>query len=95
MEKIWAIISHSVVSNTIVASQQFIDDNFLGAIRIDQLDPQPGIGWSYENGDSLRRRLHLHLLHLHLRLCLQSINSDPDSHWQNWLPWITLPQVQP
>lgn len=50
MEQIYAIITNNVVTNTIVADQAFIDAAYPGAIRIDQLDPTPGIDWSYENG---------------------------------------------
>lgn len=50
MEQIYAIIINNVVTNTIVADQEFIDTAYPGSPRIDQLDPVPGIGWSYEDG---------------------------------------------
>ena len=50
MEQIYAIIQNNLVVNTIVADQEFIDTAYPGSPRIDQLDPHPGIGWSYENG---------------------------------------------
>jgi hypothetical protein len=50
MEMIYAVIKNGVVDNTIVASQSFVNQHYPGAIRIDQMNPIPGVGWSYSNG---------------------------------------------
>ncbi|MGH8073654.1 MAG: hypothetical protein ACREO4_06225 [Lysobacter sp.] len=42
METIFAVIDAGVVVNTVVA------DEWEGGVRIDHLDPRPGIGWSYD-----------------------------------------------
>ena len=44
----FAIIENGVVVNVIVADQTFIDTYFPGSPRIDNLNPDPGIGWSYD-----------------------------------------------
>lgn len=51
MEIIYALISNGVVQNIIVADANFIagiSANWQHCVRIDQLDPVPGIGWSYD-----------------------------------------------
>lgn len=50
METVYAIIEDDLVANTIVADQNFIDQNFPGAINITNMSPRPGIGWTYVNG---------------------------------------------
>ena len=42
MEPIVAIIENGIVANVIVA------DEWLGGVRIEHLDPRPGIGWAYD-----------------------------------------------
>ena len=49
MEEIWAIITNDVVTNVIVATQDFIGNN-PAAVRIDNVTPQPGIAWTYKDG---------------------------------------------
>lgn len=53
MEESYAIINSNVVENVIVADSAFaiqykIDFNHQYVIRIDNLDPIPGIGWLYD-----------------------------------------------
>lgn len=50
MEQIYAIIENNKVKNTIVADDNFIAQFYPGSPRIDQLDPVPGIGWDYVDG---------------------------------------------
>lgn len=50
MEMIYAIIQSGVVVNTIVADPEFISQFYPESIRIDNLDPIPGIGWLYLDG---------------------------------------------
>lgn len=48
---IFALIKNGVVQNVIVADQTFIDNKVSGydhKIRIDNLDPIPGIEWEYD-----------------------------------------------
>ena len=47
-ETVYAVIQDGVVVNTIVADQAFIDQHYPGAPRIDNVTPQPGIGWGYD-----------------------------------------------
>lgn len=47
---IFAVIKNGVVANVIMASQSFVDQYYLGAVRIDTLTPKPGIGWIYAGG---------------------------------------------
>lgn len=42
MENIVAIIENGIVANVIVA------DEWPGGVRIEHLDPRPGIGWAYD-----------------------------------------------
>ena len=49
MEKNYAIIENNIVTNIIVAEQDFIDSHYPGAVRIDNLSTKPSIGWKYEN----------------------------------------------
>lgn len=44
----FAIIEAGTVINVIVADQEFIDTWYPGAVRVDQLDPKPGVGWTYD-----------------------------------------------
>jgi hypothetical protein len=44
-ETVYAVIQGGVVTNTIVADQAFIDQYYPGSPRIDNVTPQPGIGW--------------------------------------------------
>ena len=48
MELHYAIINDNTVGTVVNADEKTIVHNNM--IRIDQLDPVPGIGWSYENG---------------------------------------------
>jgi hypothetical protein len=51
MEKIFALIKNGVVENTIVADEVFaaaIAAQYDFVIRVDELDPRPGIGWLYD-----------------------------------------------
>jgi hypothetical protein len=47
-ETVYAVIQDGVVTNTVVADQTFIDQHYPGAPRIDNVAPQPGIGWGYD-----------------------------------------------
>ena len=47
-ETVYAVIQDGVVTNTIVADQAFIDQYYPGSPRIDNVAPQPGIGWGYD-----------------------------------------------
>jgi hypothetical protein len=47
-ETVYAVIQNGVVTNTIVAEQPFIDQHYPGSPRIDNVTPQPGIGWGYD-----------------------------------------------
>jgi len=47
-ETVYAVIQDGVVINTIVADQAFIDQHYPGSPRIDNVTPQPGIGWGYD-----------------------------------------------
>lgn len=50
---IFAVIKNGVVINTIVADQAFVDSvssDYGACVRIDQLDPVPGMGWTYVDG---------------------------------------------
>lgn len=47
---VYAIISNGVVTNTIDTDSDTAARDFPGAIQIDTLNPQPGIGWTYANG---------------------------------------------
>jgi hypothetical protein len=47
-ETVYAVIQDGVVTNTIVADQAFIDRHYPGSPRIDNVTPQPGIGWGYD-----------------------------------------------
>jgi len=47
---IYAIINNGVVENTIVADETFVSQIQIqheAVVRIDNLEPQPGIGWNY------------------------------------------------
>jgi hypothetical protein len=46
----WAIIENNTVINTIVADEFFIETNFPGAIRIDNITPKPARGFTYIDG---------------------------------------------
>jgi hypothetical protein len=51
VEQIWALIANSEVKNTIVCDAGFaasILPEWDFVVRIDELDPRPGIGWSYD-----------------------------------------------
>lgn len=48
---IFAVISNGVVTNIIMASAAFVDQYYPGAIQISNIMPQPGIGWTYQNGE--------------------------------------------
>ena len=45
---VYAVIQDGVVTNTVVADQAFIDQHYPGSPRIDNVTPQPGIGWGYD-----------------------------------------------
>lgn len=47
---IYAIITNGVVSNCLDSSDPNFITEFPGAIRVDQLNPVPGIGYTYANG---------------------------------------------
>jgi hypothetical protein len=47
-ETVYAVIQDGVVTNTIVADQTFIDQHYPGTPRIDNVAPQPGIGWGFD-----------------------------------------------
>jgi hypothetical protein len=47
-ETVYAVIQDGLVTNTIVAEQAFIDQHYPGSPRIDNVTPQPGIGWGYD-----------------------------------------------
>ncbi len=58
MEQIWACIKNGIVEELIVADVAFIASYANGAgarfdafDRVDQLTPQPQIGWRYEYGE--------------------------------------------
>ena len=48
-ETVYAVIQDGVVTNTIVADQTFIDQHYPGSPRIDNVTPQPGIGWGFDD----------------------------------------------
>ncbi len=50
METQYAIHADGVVRNVIVADANFVAIYCPGAVRIDNLTPVPGIGWSYVGG---------------------------------------------
>jgi len=50
---IYAIIKNGLVVNTIIADESFaaaIKNEYDFVIRVDQLDPQPGLTWTYVDG---------------------------------------------
>jgi hypothetical protein len=47
-ETVYAVIQDGVVTNTVVADQAFIDQHYPGSPRIDNVTPQPGIGWGFD-----------------------------------------------
>jgi hypothetical protein len=50
----FAVINSNVVENVIVADQDFADliaPNNQFVVRIDNLSPVPGIGWSYDGAN--------------------------------------------
>jgi hypothetical protein len=47
-ETVYAVIEDGVVTNTVVADQAFMDQHYPGSPRIDNVTPQPGIGWGYD-----------------------------------------------
>ena len=47
-ETVYAVIQDGVVTNTVVADQAFIDQHYPGSQRIDNVTPQPGIGWGFD-----------------------------------------------
>ena len=49
METVYAIIENGLVVNTIVADQNFINQNYPDAINITNISPRPGINWTYQN----------------------------------------------
>jgi hypothetical protein len=58
MDKLWACITNDVVENIIVADDAFISVYRTGAgarfnaiLRVDELTPQPAIGWGFANGE--------------------------------------------
>ena len=44
---IFAVIENDLVINTIIADQDFVDKVYPDAVEITDLDPRPGIGWTY------------------------------------------------
>ena len=48
---VYAIVSGGSVVNVIVADQPFIDANYPGSPRIDNLTPRPTIGWDYDGAN--------------------------------------------
>lgn len=51
---IYALIKNGVVINCIVADETFaahIRPQYDFVIRVDELDPQPGIGWLYDGDE--------------------------------------------
>ena len=53
MEIIFAIINNNLIENVIVCDQTFADaiSGNQYVVRIDELDPVPAIGWSYDGTD--------------------------------------------
>lgn len=50
MEIIYAIIHNNVIVNTIIADPVWILNNYAdNAIRIDHMDPRPGVGWTAQD----------------------------------------------
>lgn len=48
---IYALIKSGIVENTIIADEGFIAmiaSEWDHCVRVDEMDPQPGIGWSYD-----------------------------------------------
>jgi len=45
---VYAVVEHGVVSNVIVATAAFAATAHR-TVRIDQVVPRPGVGWSYAN----------------------------------------------
>jgi len=45
---VYAVVEHGTVTNVIVASAEFAA-TIRGTVRIDQVVPRPGVGWSYAN----------------------------------------------
>lgn len=53
-ERIYAVIEQGTVANTIVADDDFaeiIKDEYDEVLEITDLDPRPGISWSYDPAD--------------------------------------------
>lgn len=51
---IYALIKNGIIENTIVADANFIsiiENNWDSCIRIDELDPMPGISWTYDGNN--------------------------------------------
>jgi hypothetical protein len=48
-DQVYAIIESGVVANVIVVASEITAELFPGAVRVDNLDPVPGIGWGYAN----------------------------------------------
>lgn len=51
---VFACVKNGIVENTIVADQNFADSiaaQYDFVIRVDNLNPQPGIGWTYIDGE--------------------------------------------
>lgn len=47
---ILALVKDNIIENTIVADDELIASNYLSyfVMRIDELDPHPGIGWTWD-----------------------------------------------
>ena len=50
MIQTYALIENGLIGNVIDITETVARDTFPEAIFIDNHDPMPGIGWSYENG---------------------------------------------
>jgi len=49
----YALIKSGVVENIILADAEFISiiaSSWDHCVRLDEIDPCPGMGWTYENG---------------------------------------------
>ena len=47
---IFAVMNENFVQNIIVADKDFANKVYPGSIDITDVDPQPSIGWTLENG---------------------------------------------
>lgn len=47
---VWGVIQNGTIVNVISADSAFVNLYYPGAIQLDTMQPQPGIGWGYAAG---------------------------------------------